>query len=351
MILIVGLGPGDIDSVPAVAIEALAGGRPVFSPPLGADIRERLRCEPTLLRDTRDLPRDAVIAAPDVEAHRLANELPDADTLPPRDVLRGRAIGAEVARLVAVGRRLRSECPWDRVQTAETIVPHTIEEAFEVAEAVGSGESAHQADELGDLLFQSVFLAQLLEEEYPVNLGTIARGQADKLISRHPHVYGEEAARDAKGVIDIWERRKREERPEEGIFHELPVGLPSLAFAAKICERAASVGFAFPGVAEALAKLHEEVGELTRDPVFDELGDVLLATIGVARQIDADPELALRASAQRFRARVERAARLATASGHDFERLPLDDQLAWYRSAVEDLSTPADPPGLNRTPG
>ena len=349
MILIVGLGPGDSDSVPAVAIEAIAGAHVVFSPPLGADLQARIGVAPTLLgEDLSSLPEGAVVAAPDSDAWRLAGALPGARTLPTRDALRSRAIGADVARLVAVGRRLRAECPWDRVQTAETIVPHTIEEAFEVAEAINSGDPAHQADELGDLLFQSVFLAQLLEESHPIDLGTIASEQADKLISRHPHVYGEMEAHDASGVVDIWEQRKREERPQEGIFHELPVGLPALAFAAKVCKRAATVGFEFPGIDAALGKLHEEVGELTREPVFEELGDVLFAAIGVARQIGADPELALRSSAQRFRTRVERAAALAAASGDDFERLGLDDQLTWYRTAVEALST--DPPWRGASP-
>jgi MazG family protein len=237
-----------------------------------------------------------------------------------------------VAALAEVGLRLRRDCPWDRVQTAETIVPHTIEEAFEVADAVATGRGL--ADELGDLLFQSVFLAQLLEEEEGgADLAAVARGQAAKLISRHPHVYGDAVAETAAGVVDVWERRKREERAGQGIFHDLPPGLPALAYATKAQKRAAAVGFDFPGVPAALDKLEEEAAELRADPGARELGDVLFAAVGAARALGADPELALRASAQRFRERVEGAARLAAAAGDDFESLPPERQIHWYEEA------------------
>ena len=184
--------------------------------------------------------------APDAAAHRIAQALPHAETLPAREALRARAIGAEVAALAEVGLRLRRDCPWDREQTAATIVPHTIEEAFEVADAVASG-GAGLADEIGDLLFQSVFLAQLLEEEGAADLASVARGQADKLVSRHPHVYGDAVAESAGGVVDIWERRKREERSDQGLFHDLPAGLPALAYATKAQKRAAAAGLRLPG--------------------------------------------------------------------------------------------------------
>jgi MazG family protein len=227
--------------------------------------------------------------------------------------------------------RLRRDCPWDRVQTAETIVPHTVEEAFEVADAVVTGRGL--ADELGDLLFQAVFLAQLLEEQGASDLGAVARGQAAKLISRHPHVYGDAVAETAAGVVDVWERRKRQERADQGIFHDLPPGLPALAYATKAQKRAAAVGFDLPGVPAALDKLEEELGELRADPGGRELGDVLFAAVGAARALGADPELALRASAQRFRERVEGAARLAAAAGDDFEALPPERQVHWYEEA------------------
>jgi len=333
VITVVGLGPGEPEAVPAAALVALAAAPRVLAPPLAAELSAALGVEVGPLPALDALPADATVAAPDPEAHRIARALPGAETLPDRGALRARAVGAEVARLAAVGLRLRRECPWDREQTAESIVPHTVEEAFEVAEAVSGGDPARQADELGDLMFQCVFLAQLLEEPGPFDLATIARGQADKLVSRHPHVYGAAEARDAARVVALWERRKREERSGQGIFHDLPAGLPALAYATKAQRRAAAVGFEFAALEDALATLDEEVAELRADPDGPELGDVLFACVAVARSLGADPELALRASASRFRARVERAAELAAGAGERFEALPAPAQLAWYERA------------------
>src|SRR5262245_60739 len=321
MIRVVGLGPGAPDAVPAAALAALAGAARVLAPPLQRDLLAALPAPPSPL-DLGAVPDGAVVAAPDAQAHRIARALPGAETVPGREALRARAIAAEVAALAEVGLRLRRDCPWDRVQTAETIVPHTIEEAFEVADAVAAGGDG-LADELGDLLFQAVFLAQLLEEEGGADLGAVARGQADKLIRRHPHIYGDASAASAAGVVDIWERRKREARAGQGIFHDLPAGLPALALATKAQKRAASAGFDHPDAASALAKLDEEAAELRADPGARELGDVLFAAVAVARAVGADPELALRAASQRFRERVEGAARLAGEAGQDFEALPL----------------------------
>lgn len=333
MILVVGLGPGDPDSVPATALHAVSRAPRVLAPPLQDGLRAVLPVDPEPLGPLARLPADCVVAAPDPEAHRLARALPGAETLPPRERLRDRAIGAEVANLAAVGARLRVECPWDREQDAASIVPHTIEEAFEVADAVASGDLAKQRDELGDLLFQSVFLSRLLEEQGEADLGDVARGQADKLVSRHPHVYGDAVAADAARVVDLWEARKRAERADQGIFHDLPAGLPALALATKTQKRAAAVGFDFGTVAAALASLHEEVGELRQAPGADELGDVLFAAVAVGRQLGDDPELALRAAARRFRSRVEAAAALASSAGLRFEELAPEDQLRWYRRA------------------
>lgn len=334
MIRIVALGPGDPDAVPAVALAATLEADPalVFAPRLDGALMEAIGVHPALLPEgvPGDLPDGAVVLAPDAEAHALAAACPQAHTLPARDALRARAIGQRVGELAIVASRLRAECPWDRVQTAETIVPHTVEEAFEVAEAVAEGDPAHQADEIGDLLFQSVFLSGLLEEDGSADLATVARGQADKLISRHPHVYGDQAAADAGAVVDIWEQRKRAERPGEGIFHELPPGLPALAYAAKAQKRAASAGFAFADVQAALAKLDEEVAEVHDDPGQHEVGDVIFAAVAVARAAGVDPEIAVRAAAARFRERVEGAAQMAAEAGEEFEALPPDRQLEWY---------------------
>lgn len=333
MIRVIALGPGDPESVPALALDAIHGSTgPFMAPDLDPAVGTLLGiAHDRLPADLGAVPDGTVVVAPDPVAHAVAQAHPDAMTTPSRDVLRARAIGVRVGELAVVASRLRAECPWDRVQTAATIVPHTVEEAFEVAEAVADGDPAHQADEIGDLLFQSVFLSALLEEDGHADLATVARGQADKLISRHPHVYGDQAAADAGAVVDIWEQRKRAERPDEGIFHELPPGLPALAYAAKAQKRAASAGFAFPDVAAALDKLDEEVGEVRADPSQHEVGDVIFAAVAVARAAGVDPEIAVRAAAARFRERVEGAAAMAAEAGEDFESLGPDAQMEWYR--------------------
>jgi MazG family protein len=334
---VVGLGPGDPESVPAAALEALRAATRVYVADRDVEVMSALVGIAHYPLGALDaLPDDAVVAAADPEAYRLAQLLPRAVTVPPRERLRERAIGAQVARLVKVGARLRRECPWDREQTIPSIVPYTIEEAFEVADAVASGDPAKQLDEVGDLLFQSVFLAQLLEEQAHGDLGTIATGQADKLIGRHPHVYGDTQAEDAARVLDLWEASKRSERADQGVFHDLPPGLPALAFATKAQKRAAAVGFTYADLASALAALGEEVTELGQDPGPEELGDVLFAAVAVARQLSADPEVALRGTAQRFRRRVERAAAAAAAAGERFEALDPEAQLGWYETVGHD---------------
>lgn len=325
--LIVGIGPGDPDAVPHAVLGLLAGEGPVDATRCEAPVRSLLEDVGVALAEG-----SALIAAPDAQAHSLAAEHPGVRTWPGREVLARRAIGAEVAALAQVGAHLRRECPWDREQTAATIVPHTVEEAFEVADAVADG-GAGLPDELGDLLFQAVFLSRLLEEEGVADLASVARGQADKLIARHPHVYGDAVAATAAGVVDVWERRKRAERADQGVFHELPPGLPALAFATKVQKRAGAVGFAFADAHAALAALSEEVDELRAEPGADELGDVLFAAVAVARSLRADPEIALRTSARRFRARVEAAIALAAEAGETFEGLAPERQLHWYRAA------------------
>ena len=245
--------------------------------------------------------------------------------------------------------RLRRECPWDREQTARSIVPHTVEEAYEVADAALAGDDAKLLDEIGDLLFQSYFLALLLQERGAGDLETAARGLQAKLVSRHPHVFGDAEARTAGRVRERWEELKRENEGREGIFHDVPEGLPALLYARKVQQRAKSVGFEYPDLAGALADLADELRELhdelpESDPppegeperrVAAELGDVLFALVNVARRLNVDPELELRTAAKRFRRRVESAETLAAANGEDWTKLPLDEQDAYYDEAKE----------------
>ena len=144
--------------------------------------------------------------------------------------------------------RLRRDCPWDREQTARTIVPHTVEEAYEVADAALADDAAKLADELGDLLFQVYFLSLLLQEQGHGDLEQVARGIHEKLVRRHPHVFGDGSADTPGAVKKRWEEIKREQEGREGVFHDVPEALPALLHARKVQRRAASVGFEYPDV-------------------------------------------------------------------------------------------------------
>jgi MazG family protein len=249
--------------------------------------------------------------------------------------------------------RLRRDCPWDREQTARTIVPHTVEEAYEVADAAIAGDDAKLVDELGDLLFQVYFLSLLLSESGHGDLEVVSRGIHEKLVRRHPHVFGEVEAETAGRVRANWEQIKRDQEGREGIFHDVPESLPSLLFARKVQRRAAAIDFEYPNVAGAEADLAEELRELKeaivesggepapeREPdahVFEELGDVLFAAVNVARRVNVDPELSLRAASQRFRDRVERAEALAEGEGKKFTELTLGEKDRYFDQAKEHL--------------
>ena len=240
-----------------------------------------------------------------------------------------------LVELQALTERLRRECPWDREQTARTIVPFTLEEAYEVADAAFAGDDAKLLDELGDLLYQSFFLALLLQERGTGDLEAAARAIHTKLVARHPHVFGDAEAKDAEHVRERWEALKRDQEGREGIFHDVPEGLPALSYAQKVQVRARAVGFEYPDLAGAVADLDDELRELKEDFAPDELGDVLFATVNVARKLGVDPELELRAAAKRFRVRVESAEALAAAEGKDWTKLTLSDQDAYYDRAKE----------------
>jgi MazG family protein len=236
--------------------------------------------------------------------------------------------------------RLRRDCPWDREQTARTIVPHTVEEAYEVADAALADDPQKLLDELGDLLFQVYFLAQLLHEQGQGDLEAVARSVHEKLVRRHPHVFGDVEAGTAGRVRENWERIKREEEGRHGVFHDVPEALPALLHARKVQRRAAAVGFEYPDTAGALADLEDELAELKEDLDSDarraeELGDVLFAAVNVARRLGVDPELELRQATGRFVARVEEAERLAAADGHEWEKLPLAEQDRYFDLAKE----------------
>ena len=207
-------------------------------------------------------------------------------------------MGADAAleRLDEITRRLRRECPWDREQDERSIVPHTVEEAYELADAARSGDDAKLLDELGDVLFQVFFLALLLEERGAGSLEQVAEGMTAKLIRRHPHVFGEAEAETAGEVLRNWDRIKREQegRGASEPFADVPENLPGLLYARKILRRAEPER----------GSLHSQDPAL-RDAAEAWIGELLLATVGVSRRLGVDPELAVRGAAERFREQIE----------------------------------------------
>ncbi len=246
------------------------------------------------------------------------------------------ASGDAVERLDALTRRLRRECPWDREQDERSIVPHTVEEAYELAAAAHADDDARLLDELGDVLFQVHFLALLLEERGAGSLADVAEHVRQKLIRRHPHVFGDTEAESAGEVLRNWDAIKATEAGREpGIFGEVPENLPGPLYARKVQRRAATTGFDFQDVPfEAVeAELDELRAAEGREERFHEVGDVLFAAVNVARKLKVDPELALRAASDRFRGRVESAEALAARDGAAWQDLDPGRQLGYYAQA------------------
>ena len=226
---------------------------------------------------------------------------------------------SDLNRLRELMRRLRAGeggCPWDLEQTFSSLVPHTIEEVYEVADVIASGDLRELPAELGDLLFQILFYSQLGEEQGRFSLDDVMAALAHKLVSRHPHVFGDAQVADASAVAQAWEARKAGERlaRSAGVMiselDDVPLALPALSRARKLQKRAARVGFDWPDVSGPWAKLREESRELEhaaaqgdRAAIDAELGDLLFAVVNLARHLDTDPEAALRAANQKFERR------------------------------------------------
>lgn len=221
-----------------------------------------------------------------------------------------------IAELIAVMARLRDPdkgCPWDIQQTFATIAPFTIEEAYEVADAIAQGDMAALQDELGDLLFQVVYHSRMAAEDDAFTFDDVASGITAKMIRRHPHVFGTTEIASAEAQTGAWEALKASERAAKGagsVLAGLPVALPALTRALKLQNRAARVGFDWPNLAPVFAKLQEEVGELQAelaqadtDRLEDEVGDILFVMANVARHLKVDPEKALRRANAKFERR------------------------------------------------
>ena len=249
---------------------------------------------------------------------------------------------AGLPRLLAIMAQLRNPdggCPWDLEQTFSTIAPCTIEEAYEVADAIIRGDFDDLRDELGDLLLQVVFHARMAEEAGRFDFAAVVDAITDKLIRRHPHVFEDREASDADGALVQWESRKREEReakgdPDRSALAGITQGLPEWQRAHKLQKRAASVGFDWPDVAPVIAKLHEELDEvraewkngLGTDALEDEIGDVLFVAVNLARHAKVDAGSALRRANRKFERRVRAMEALAAAQGRVFSELDLAAQ-------------------------
>lgn len=259
--------------------------------------------------------------------------------------------------LLHLMRELRSPehgCPWDKKQTFASLIPFTLEEAYEVADAIERMEVEDIRLELGDLLFQVVFYAQIAQEQGDFDFDGVVSGITEKLLRRHPHVFPDATlasagmASDAIGEEQIksnWERIKQEERgkkPQSSLLDDVPRALSPLMRAAKLQKRAASVGFDWPNVEGALAKVHEEVAELEeaidlqeKERMTDELGDLFFSCVNLARHLEIDPETALRSTIQKFETRfkyleADVAAQHQCLSDLSLERL----EQAWQRAKL-----------------
>lgn len=282
---------------------------------------------------------------------------------------RREAILAALGRLYDLTGMLRELCPWDREQTQEDIIAYTLEETYELVDAVrASGPERHEhvCDELGDLLFQVYFLARVAEQAGWYDLGEVAEGIRQKLIRRHPHIFAGATADTPADVKRTWEAVKRHTEGREGIFHAIPASLPGTLYAHKLQQRAATVGFDWGQAREVLDKIREETDEIDAamflaattadiaerpDPaerprvsarVAEEVGDLLFSVVNLARKVGADPELELRASADRFRGRVDQAADLAAAEGVAFGEIGLLEQEGYYQRAKITLAQGRD---------
>lgn len=250
--------------------------------------------------------------------------------------------------LLAVMARLRSPeggCPWDLEQNFRTIAPYTVEEAYEVADAIERGDMGALKEELGDLLFQSVFHAQMATEEGLFTFGDVAEAIAEKMIRRHPHVFGETQMRSAGEQTAAWEEQKAEERKAKGaggLLDDVPAGLPGLTRAVKLQKRAGRVGFDWPDARSVLDKIAEETEELNeamssgdRDHIEEEFGDLLFVLANLSRHLDIDPESALRRANEKFIRRFRHIEKTFAARGESLADASLDAMEAVWNEAKE----------------
>jgi nucleoside triphosphate diphosphatase len=257
---------------------------------------------------------------------------------------------SELRRLLDVMAALRDPaagCPWDKQQSFATIAPYTIEEAYEVADAIAREDYAHLPDELGDLLFQVVYHARMAEEQGRFGFADVARTITDKMINRHPHVFADTAQRSVEAQTAAWEAHKtaeRASRSKTGTLAGVPLALPALIRATKLTARAAQVGFDWPDALAVLNKLDEEIAELraelpTADParLSDEVGDLLFVLANLARKLNLDPETCLRQANDKFGHRFNAMEQQAELEGKTLPDLDLDDMERRWQAVKQEM--------------
>ena len=257
----------------------------------------------------------------------------------------------DIGRLIEIMAALRtpgSGCPWDLEQTFDTIAPYTLEEAYEVADAIARGDLDHLKDELGDLLLQVVFHARMAQEQGTFDFGGVVEAITTKLIRRHPHVFADEHGQTAEAVKGLWERIKAEEKaghgePPEGALSGVPVALPALTRALKLQNKAGQVGFGWNDPRAVLAKIREEADEIeaaldAQDEAHaaTEVGDLLFAVVNLARHLQADPEGILRATNQKFERRFASIERALAEQGKRPQQATLAEMDALWDAAKEE---------------
>ncbi len=258
---------------------------------------------------------------------------------------------SSIEKLLEVMRKLRdknSGCPWDLQQNFSTIAPYTIEEAYEVADAIERDAMDELRGELGDLLFQVVFHAQMAEETGLFNFEDVAEGIAEKMLRRHPHVFGDEDERSQERINDNWERIKAEERAASGddsVLAGIAKALPSLKRAEKLGKRASRVGFDWADrqgvrdkIAEELTELEVAVGTRDSAAIEEEFGDLLFAIVNLARHLDVDPEKALTGANYKFERRFRAVEADVAASGRRFRDFSLEDLESFWRKAKKNTA-------------
>ena len=234
-------------------------------------------------------------------------------------------------------------CPWDRKQTLESLKPFVIEESYEVVDAIDNNDRAALLEELGDFLLQAVFIAELTREEGSFDIGDSITAIHDKLVRRHPHVFGDVEARDAEQVLVNWEKLKTEERKKEnkgGVLSGVPAALPALLKASRLTEKAARVGFDWRGTEEVFHKVDEEIGELReaiaggdQSKIHDEIGDLLFTVANIARKLDVNAEEALQSTNRKFTRRFESMESRVHAGERNLDQLTLEEMDALWDQA------------------